>query len=130
MSKVRILKKIWQSVAVSHRFSIKWTLEETKMIIDSLTLKENFQNDVRECVKKKDWRKILLLCQKNGLTVTSETLWTFPSEYCLNYLQRLWKSFDITSILSVGCGSGLLEFIMHESIGLFLIILRGILKRL
>lgn len=119
MSKAKTLKKFWQSVAVSHRFSIKWTFEETKMIIDSLALKENFQNDVRECAKKKDWKKIILLCQRNGLTVTSETLWTFPSEYCLNYLKRLWKSFDVTNILSVGCGSGLLEFIIHESIGLF-----------
>jgi hypothetical protein len=88
------------------------------MVIDTLALRENFQKEVRECVKKRDWRKVLLLNQKYGAEVTSETLWTFPTEYCLNYLKALWKSFNITNILSVGCGSGLLEFVLRESMGL------------
>lgn len=87
------------------------------MVIDTLAVRENFQNDVRELVKKKDWRKILLLSQKYGMNVTSETLWTFPTEYCLGYLKALWKSFNITNVLSIGCGSGLLEFLMRESMG-------------
>jgi hypothetical protein len=90
------------------------------MVIDSLALRENFQTDVREYVKKKDWKKILLLSQKYEMSVTSEILWTFPTEYCLNYLKALWKSFNITNILSCGCGSGLLEFILREAIGKFL----------
>lgn len=87
------------------------------MVIDTLALRENFQNDVRECVKKRDWRKILQLSRAYGTHVTSEVLWTFPTEYCLTYQKAIWKSINITNILSVGCGSGLLEFVLHESIG-------------
>lgn len=87
------------------------------MVVDTLALRESFQNEVREYVKKKDWRKILRSSQKYGIDVTSEVLWTFPTEYCVVYLKALWKSFNITSILSVGCGSGLLEFVLRESIG-------------
>lgn len=87
------------------------------MVIDTLTLKENFQNDIRECVTKKDWRKILQLSQTYGPEVTSEVLWTFPTEYCLKYQKAIWKSFNITKILSIGCGSGLLEFVLQEAIG-------------
>ena len=88
------------------------------MVIDTLTLRENFQNDVRECVGKKDWRKILRISQAYGTDLTSEFLWTFPTEYCLKYQKAIWKSFNITNILSIGCGSGLLEFVLHESIGM------------
>ncbi|CRL05908.1 CLUMA_CG019089, isoform A [Clunio marinus] len=88
------------------------------VIEDSLLLKENFINDVREFVKKKNWRKILVSCKKYGINVTSETLWTFPSEYCVTYLKALWKSFNITNVLSIGCGTGLMEFILRESIGI------------
>ena len=88
------------------------------MVFDTLALREKFQCDVRECVKKKDWRKVLQIRQKYEFDVTSEILWTFPTEYCLNYLKAIWKSFNITNILSVGCGSGLLEFIIKESMGL------------
>lgn len=87
------------------------------MVIDTLALRENFRNEVREFVTKKDWRNILRLSQKYGINVTSELLWTFPTEYCVGYLKALWKSFNITNILSVGCGSGLLEFVLRESIG-------------
>jgi hypothetical protein len=87
------------------------------MVVDAVALKENFENEVREYAKKKDWRKILLLSQKYSTNVTCEFLWTFPTPTCLNYLKALWKSFHITNILSVGCGSGLLEFVMRESIG-------------
>lgn len=87
------------------------------MVFDALALKENFECEVREYVKKRDWRKVLLLSQKYGMNVTCEFLWTFPTPACLEYQKALWKSFNITNILSVGCGSGLLEFVIKESIG-------------
>lgn len=87
------------------------------MVIDSITLRENFLSDVKELVNKKDWRRIVQLTKKYEIAVTSEFLWTFPTEYCLHYLKALWKSFHITNVLSIGCGSGLLEFVMRESMG-------------
>lgn len=88
------------------------------MVVDTLTLRENFKDDVRECVRKRDWQKVLKLNKKYGNQLTYEFLWTFPTEYCLDYLQKLWKSYNITNILSIGCGYGLLEFVLRESIGL------------
>lgn len=87
------------------------------MLIDTFSLREDFQKDVKEYVTKKDWRRILLLRQKYGMEVTSETLWTFPTEYCLTYLKALCKSFNIKNVLSIGCGSGLLEFVLQVCIG-------------
>jgi hypothetical protein len=108
----------WQTQVTRICFSLELTFIAITMVIDTLALRENFQMEVRECVKKRDWRKVLLLNQKYEVSVTSETLWTFPTEYCLNYLKALWKSFNIKNILSIGCGSGLLEFVLRESMGL------------
>lgn len=91
-------------------------------MIDSVTLRGNFLNEVQELVVKKDWRRIVDLSKKYELAVTSEFLWTFPTEYCLHFLKALWKSFHITNVLSIGCGSGLLEFVMRESMGSYFLL--------
>lgn len=86
------------------------------MIVDKLK-KESFLDAVSKCAEGKDWRKILALSQAYETSVTAQILWAFPTESCLRFLKALFKSFNIRNILSVGCGSGLLEFILQESIG-------------
>lgn len=73
------------------------------MVIEALT-KENFQDEVEECVGKKDWKKIIKLSQKYGFETSSLFYWVFPSEYCLEQLKVTFKKFNISLVLSVGCG--------------------------
>jgi len=87
------------------------------MVVDVLAIKTSFQQELGECAFKKDWQKVLHLSEKYGLDVRSEVLWVFPTELCLNHMRSFLQSFSITNILSVGCGSGLLEFVLRESLG-------------
>lgn len=89
------------------------------MVLDVATLlaKENFLSELQACAVKRDWKKILKLSQKYGFEISSIVLWVFPSEYCLEQLKITLKNYKISNILSIGCGIGLLEFIMRESIG-------------
>jgi hypothetical protein len=87
------------------------------MSIDSIVLKENYQNEILEVVKKRDWRKVLYLSQKYGFDITNQFMWCYPTVACTEYLRKIWKGFNISNILSIGCGSGLMEFILKESIG-------------
>lgn len=88
------------------------------MVVDIATIRDNFHNELNELIAKKDWRKILKLSENYGMEITTEVLWVFPTESSLKYLQSVLKSYSITNILSVGCGSGLLEMIMMMSLGL------------
>lgn len=90
------------------------------MLIDSTVLKENYQNEIQESVRKRDWRKILFSSKKYGFDLTHQFMWCYPTSSCIEFLKVLWKNFDIKNILSIGCGSGLMEFILKEAIGLIL----------
>lgn len=73
------------------------------MLLEAFT-RENFQDEIQECAIKRDWKKILKLAKKYGFEISSLLLWVFPSEYCLEQLKDTLKSFNISSILSIGCG--------------------------
>jgi hypothetical protein len=88
------------------------------MVLDVAPLtRENFQKEVQESAVKKDWRKIIKLSQKYGFQISTVLLWAFPSEHCLQQLKITFKKFNISNLLSIGCGIGLLEFIIRESVG-------------
>ena len=84
---------------------------------DLTTLRSDFNNELDELVAAKDWRKILSLTGNYSQEVWCDRLWCFPTENCLNYLKSIFDGFNITNVLSIGCGSGLLEWIMNESVG-------------
>ncbi|KAG5670502.1 hypothetical protein PVAND_000761 [Polypedilum vanderplanki] len=88
------------------------------MVLEVIELtRENFQNEVQESAVKRDWRKIIKLSQKYGFKISTVLLWAFPTEHCLQELKLTFKKYNITNILSIGCGIGLLEFIIRESVG-------------
>lgn len=73
------------------------------MVLEEI-IRENFENELQESASKKDWKKIIKLAQKYGFDVASRLLWVFPSEHCLDQLKITLKSFNISTILSIGCG--------------------------
>lgn len=73
------------------------------MVLEAIT-RENFENEIQECAIKRDWKRIIKLAQKYGFEISSLLLWVFPSEYCLQQLKITLKTFNISSILSIGCG--------------------------
>lgn len=85
--------------------------------VASLT-KENFQNDIEESAAKRDWKNILKLSKIYGWNISSIACWVYPSEHCLSQLKSTLKNFNISNILSIGCGIGLLEFLLRESVGI------------
>jgi hypothetical protein len=88
------------------------------MVLEIATLTENFITELGEFAFKRDWKKILKLSQKYGFEVSSTMLWVFPSEFCLQQLKVTLKALNISNILSVGCGIGLLEFLIRESVNI------------
>lgn len=87
-------------------------------MIDTFAIKENYRNEISEVVKKRDWRKVLSLSKKYGFDITHELMWCYPTIQCTEFLKAQWKKFHIVNIMSVGCGSGLMEFVLREAIGL------------
>lgn len=96
------MQKIFLSA--SDFFSLVVIKTRVRMVVEAL-LVENFQDEIEESANKKDWKKIIKLSQKYGFAVSSLLYWVFPSEFCLEQLKVTLKKFNISFILSIGCGN-------------------------
>lgn len=87
-------------------------------MIDTLPQRENYRDEINEIARKCDWRKVLDVSKKYGFNITHEFMWCYPTVQCTESLKQLWlQKLNIKTILSVGCGSGLMELILREAIG-------------
>uniref|UniRef100_A0A1B0GGJ3 Uncharacterized protein n=1 Tax=Glossina morsitans morsitans TaxID=37546 RepID=A0A1B0GGJ3_GLOMM len=67
----------------------------------------------------KNWRQVLKYGEGLELNSKRKLLWTWPTEKYLQNLKYLLGELDIKDILSIGCGSGLLEWLLTESLDIF-----------
>ncbi|XP_059217389.1 uncharacterized protein LOC131994641 [Stomoxys calcitrans] len=63
----------------------------------------------------KNWRKLLKYGETLDVDVKRKLLWMWPTEKCLQEINELLQKFNITCLLSIGCGSGLFEWLLKES---------------
>lgn len=71
-------------------------------------------DNVLEMYKKKNWKGILDLNPDPDNEEVQKILWVWPNEANLNFLQKALVRFKVRRIISIGCGCGLLEWIIGE----------------
>lgn len=64
-----------------------------------------------------DWHGVIEIGNNFTIEERSKFLWAWPSFDCLQWLNRLFKENNIKTLLSIGCGSGLLEWLISQSTG-------------
>lgn len=62
-----------------------------------------------------DWHGIIEAGKLFSVEERSKFLWAWPTVECLQWLKLHLIENRITSILSIGCGSGLLEFLIKKT---------------
>lgn len=62
-----------------------------------------------------DWHGIIEVGSQFPQAEKTRFLWAWPSIECLHWLKRCLTQNHIRCILSIGCGSGLLEWLIHKS---------------
>ncbi|XP_077288869.1 uncharacterized protein LOC143913135 [Arctopsyche grandis] len=75
---------------------------------------ENFVENIISLYSERRWKDIInnFMDEKDK----NKLSWIFPSESNLNFINSTLKECNLNSIISVGCGSGLLEWILKESL--------------
>lgn len=63
------------------------------------------------------WREILDFRGKFSLEEKIRYLWAWPSLSDLTVLKWMFDEFNLETLLSIGCGSGLLEWILNKATG-------------
>lgn len=76
-----------------------------------------FLSTVLELYRDNKWKEILKLNEHSDNPNALKLLWVWPSEKNLNFIRTVLKEHDLDGIISVGCGCGLLEWIINKSTG-------------
>lgn len=74
-------------------------------------------NKVLEYYREGSWRKILNLNETSDNKDALKLLWVWPSEQNLKFLKKTIEELNCQGITSIGCGCGLLEWIIKRSTG-------------
>ena len=80
---------------------------------------EGLEETIYGYVKNKQWRKLVNYGGNWNLLDRNQFLWAWPEISDLYFLNGQLKKIGIKHVLSIGCGRGLLEWIINESTGEF-----------
>ncbi|RVE44316.1 hypothetical protein evm_011040 [Chilo suppressalis] len=78
-------------------------------------MEEEFVNDVIMLYKEKKWKDIVE--KYHDHPQRNKLLWVFPGEVNLRFIEECLHQLGCDKILSIGCGSGLLEWIITQATG-------------
>lgn len=71
-----------------------------------------------ELSASENWQGVIDICAAFSADEKSKFLWAWPTAECLKFLQSHLIANGIEAILSIGCGSGLLEWMIRQSSGI------------
>lgn len=78
-------------------------------------MRDSFADDIINLYKEKNWKEII--AQYHDHPERSKVLWVFPTENNFQFLKECLDGAACDKILSVGCGTGLLEWMICEATG-------------
>lgn len=76
----------------------------------------NLENQLTQLSVTNNWRGIINIFSDFDISEKSKFLWAWPTLESLKYLGCFLNENHIDTILSIGCGSGLLEWVIHRAI--------------
>lgn len=76
--------------------------------------------EVVDFYKKRDWKKIINLNKDSDNVEALKLLWVWPSEENLKFISDVLQKYKLNGIISLGCGCGLLEWIIQSYTSKFL----------
>ena len=75
----------------------------------------NLEENLIELSSADGWREILNLSDRFTIEEKSRFLWAWPTEVGLKRIEKVLLENGVSKILSIGCGSGLLEWLINAS---------------
>lgn len=77
----------------------------------------DFLSTVLDLYKRNEWQNILKLNEMSDNKTALKLLWVWPSIKNLDFIKNTVEENSCDGIISVGCGCGLLEWIIQQSTG-------------
>lgn len=75
-------------------------------------------NGLVNLYEKRNWREILNLKQSQSAEFDwVKLIWVWPEEENLKFIAKYVQQFGLSEVCSVGCGTGLFEWLLSECTG-------------
>lgn len=78
----------------------------------------SFVNDLYDLYKQNEWRKVIKLAERASFEERRRYLFAWPTEQNLKELKSELNKLGVISLASIGCGTGLLEWLMNKLTGI------------
>lgn len=76
------------------------------------------RDDVVEMMRMGNWRGVMDTFHSGEESRDPLLVWIRPTVHCLNFIKQQINSLGVNSISSIGCGCGLLEWLLQQAIGI------------
>ncbi|XP_065073311.1 uncharacterized protein LOC135697490 [Ochlerotatus camptorhynchus] len=83
------------------------------------------EHEISECIAAEDWKKVIDLGQTLAFGERVNYLWLWPLQSDFERIGECLQRYGIGRVLSIGCGTGLLEWLITAATG---IVVAGIEK--
>lgn len=80
-------------------------------------MEENFINTLLALHRQNNWREVLELNKDSKNEFARKLLWVWPSEDNLLFISKNLKKHNCEGVISIGCGCGLLEWLLESALG-------------
>ncbi|XP_060516542.1 uncharacterized protein LOC132696025 [Cylas formicarius] len=89
-----------------------------KYLFVMLNMMESILDDIISLHKAKKWEAILKLRNEHCDHLSAlKILWVWPSTTNLTFLKNVMWNYNMKGVISLGCGCGLLEWIIEQATG-------------
>lgn len=86
-------------------------------LIEMSHIYDDLFSRVRNLYQEKRWDEILKLNQYSNIPNANRILWVWPNEEDIRFIQDYILKNGLKGVSSIGCGNGLLEWILQEATG-------------
>lgn len=80
-------------------------------------MEEEIINQVQSLFESNNWSDILKLEIDHLNDKVHAVLWVWPSVENLLFIKKYVQIFNLNGVISIGCGSGLFEWLLQQSTG-------------
>lgn len=77
---------------------------------------DNIVNTITELYKENKWKEIAE--KYHDHPERNKLLWVYPNEENFSFLRQCLNELGSKEVVSIGCGSGLLEWMMNQATGM------------
>lgn len=100
-----VVLRIWSSLHRAHTHT---------RTVDDADCRSTLDETLRRLIAHGQWQRVIELGARHDRCERSRYLWAWPTLAAIGELGRALRAYGCERVLSIGCGAGLLEWLLQQ----------------